>query len=88
MNDFEKHLIDGYSLTTAEIIYHMPDMPHLLQSYLWQDYDLAPQFPVLGNFLQFWQRELDGPLHSIILEDQKLIKANEFLYLSDEFTIQ
>ena len=31
-----------YRLTTAEILYHMPDHPSLLQSYLWQEYDLAP----------------------------------------------
>jgi uncharacterized protein Usg len=80
--------IKGYNLTTAEIIYHMPDMPHLLQTYVWQDYDIAPQFPVLSGFLEFWQRELDGPLHSIVLADKKLIKADEFLHFSGEFTVQ
>ena len=34
----------NYRLTTAEILYHLPDHPGLLQSYLWQDYDLAPAF--------------------------------------------
>ena len=34
--------IAGYSLTTAEILYRLPDHPKLLQSYVWQDYDLAP----------------------------------------------
>ncbi len=43
-----------YRLTTAEILYHMPDHPHLLQSYLWQEYDLAPNFPALRRFLDFW----------------------------------
>ena len=43
-----------YRLTTAEILYHMPDHPSLLQSYLWQEYDLAPQFPTLRKFLDFW----------------------------------
>lgn len=87
-SDFEKRLIDGYNLTTAEIIYHMPDMPHLLQSYIWQDYDIAPKFPVLNSFLTFWEKELDGPLHSIILAEQKLIKADEFLYYAGEYTLQ
>ena len=35
----------GYSLTTAEILYHLPDHPALLQSYVWQDLDIAPKFP-------------------------------------------
>jgi uncharacterized protein Usg len=49
-----------YRLTTAEILYHMPDHPALLQSFIWQDLDLAPEFPVLRKFLDFWNRSLDG----------------------------
>ncbi len=54
-----------YRLTTAEILYHMPDHPALLQSYIWQELDLAPQFPVLRKFLDFWEHNLDGKLHSV-----------------------
>ncbi len=57
--------LKDYRLTTAEILYHMPDHPGLLQSYVWQDLDLAPRFPTLRRFLEFWTRELDGRLHSI-----------------------
>lgn len=54
-----------YHLTTAEILYHLPDHPTLLQSYIWQDYDIAPRYPVLHKFLGFWTRELEGKLHSV-----------------------
>ena len=63
----------NYRLTTAEILYHMPDHPDLLQSYIWQDYDLAPQFPVLKKFLDFWIREIEGKLHSVQMASQQLI---------------
>ncbi|MEZ5917423.1 MAG: aspartate-semialdehyde dehydrogenase [Parvularculaceae bacterium] len=53
--------LSGYRLATAEILYHMPDHPNLLQSYVWQDYDIAPQYPVLNRFLEFWTRELEEP---------------------------
>ena len=52
-------------LTTAEILYHLPDHPDLLQSYLWQDYDLVPDLPALRKVLRFWERELEGKLHSV-----------------------
>ena len=55
----------GWRLTTAEILYHMPDAPRLLQSYVWQEYDQAPWFPRLRKFLDFWQCNLDGKLHSV-----------------------
>ena len=67
-----------YRLTTAEILYHMPDHPRLLQSYIWQDYDLAPKFPALARFLDFWQRQLDGKLHSVRVTSARLISAAEY----------
>ena len=63
----------NYRLTTAEILYHMPDHPGLLQSYVWQDLDLAPHFPVLRRFLDFWHANLDGKLHSVRLGSRTLI---------------
>ena len=42
----------GYGLTTAEIHYHLPDYPNLLQLYVWQEYDLAPELPTLQGFLK------------------------------------
>jgi uncharacterized protein Usg len=54
-----------YRLTTAEILYRLPDHPALLQSYIWQDYDLLPDYPVLHRFLDFWRRSLDGQLYAV-----------------------
>ena len=63
-----------YRLTTAEILYHLPDHPDLLQSYVWQELDLAPGFPVLRKFLDFWTRSLDGKLHSVRVGHTVLIQ--------------
>ena len=62
-----------YRLTTAEILYHMPDHPAVLQSYIWQALDLAPKFPELHKFLDFWTRSLDGKLHSVRVGAAELI---------------
>ena len=78
----------GYRLTTAEILYHMPDHPGLLQTFLWQEYDLAPRFPALGRFLDFWERELDGPLHSVRLASTELIKPSEWRHADAVLTVQ
>ena len=52
--DFRKQVL-GYGLTTAEIVYRRPDRHWLLQSYIWQDYDMFPNFPALKDFLAFWE---------------------------------
>ena len=64
MQDLEYALRD-YRLTTAEIIYHLPDHPLLLQSYIWQEFDLPPSFPRLKDFLDFWLQSIEGKLHSV-----------------------
>ena len=70
--------LEGYGLTTATILYRMPDHQGLLQSYIWQDYDLAPRFPILSDFLEFWKRELEGPLYSVTVAHSRLIKPTEY----------
>jgi uncharacterized protein Usg len=64
MSDLKPELRD-YRLTTAEIIYHLPDHPDLLQSFIWQKLDVAPDFPELCRFLEFWSRNIEGRLHSV-----------------------
>jgi uncharacterized protein Usg len=70
--------LEGYGLTTAEISYHLPDYPNLLQTYIWQEYDLAPRFPELKGFLDFWARELEGMLHSVRVAHRRLVSPSEW----------
>jgi uncharacterized protein Usg len=79
--------LEGYGLTTATILYRLPDHPSFLQSYVWQDYDLAPRFPVLHDFLGFWTRELAGPLHSVTVAHSRLIKPAEFKAVDGVLTL-
>jgi uncharacterized protein Usg len=70
--------LSEYRLTTAELLYRLPDHPMLLQSYLWQDYDRAPDFPMLLKFIEFWQREIDGKLHTVLVKHETMITAGDF----------
>jgi len=79
--------LDGFALTTAEILYRLPDHPKLLQSYLWQDYDLAPRFPKLKEFLDFWCANLDGALYSVSVAHRRLIAPAEFSFIDGEFRL-
>lgn len=84
--DFMRQLA-GYGLTTATILYHLPDHRHVLQSYIWQNYDLAPRFPVLHDFLDFWGRELEGPLHSVTVAHSRLIRPAEIVNVNGVLTL-
>jgi uncharacterized protein Usg len=77
MRDLKRQL-QGYRLTTAEILYHLPDHPHLLQSFIWQQLDIAPDFPVLRKFLAFWTGNLEGKLHSVKVAHAPLVTPGRF----------
>ena len=82
-----EYMLKDYRLTTAEIVYRLPDHPSLLQSYIWQELDLAPAFPTLKKFLAFWQRELDGKLHSVKVASCGLIAPPKVTFAKGEFVI-
>ena len=81
-------MLNGYRLTTAEILYHRPDCPALLQTYLWQEYDLVPRFPVLNKFLRFWEAQIEGKLHSVRVAATGIIAPADLKYYRGEFTLQ
>jgi uncharacterized protein Usg len=86
MSDLRLQL-DGYRLTTAEILYHLPDHPTLLQSFVWQNLDIAPEFPVLQRFLDFWSRNLDGRLHSVKVASASIITPGELRLPGASFSL-
>lgn len=84
--DFRAQL-GGYSLTTAEILYRLPDHPSLLQSYIWQDYDVHPRFPRLKGFLGFWMHNLEGKLYRVTVAHKKLITPAEVNLLAADYRL-
>jgi uncharacterized protein Usg len=59
--------LEGWRLTTTEVLYYMPDHPRLLQSFVWQTLDLAPRYPRVRQFLEFWKAEIEAVIHSVRL---------------------
>lgn len=85
--DFELQL-KGYGLLTAEVYYFFPDYPSLIQQYVWQDYDEAPDYPILFKFLDHWRREIDAAIHSVRIAHDRLLGPRELRHVGGEFTLQ
>ena len=75
--DFQMQLA-GYGLSTVEIHYYLPDHPSLLQQFVLQQYDIAPRFPVLRDFLDYWRRDIEAALHSVRVAHAHLIGPSEW----------
>ena len=78
-------LLRGYGLTTAEFFYRMPDYRNVLNSYIWQGYDLAPDHRKLFDFIEFWQDSIEGPLHSVRFSHRTLLAPGEWRNVTGEF---
>ena len=65
MTDMERQL-HGYRLTTAEIIYRLPE---------------------LHKFLDFWNREIEGPIHSVKVAGTDIIKPPRTRVVKHSLTI-
>ncbi len=79
--------VRGYRLTTAEIIYRLPDHPALLQSFVWQKFDLPPDFPELRKFLEFWSHNIDGKLHSVNVKQSSRTAPNRVRHVKHPLTL-
>ena len=80
-------LLSGYGLMTAQIFYRMPDFEHLIQTYAWQSYDIAPEFPELKKFLTFWDTKLDAAIQSVQYCHRELIRPGEWRNAEGEFVL-
>ena len=78
-------MLKGYGLTTAELFYRMPDYRNVLNTFVWQEYDLAPDHPRLFKFIEFWQDEIEGPLHSVRFPHRKMLSGGEWRQVVGEF---
>jgi uncharacterized protein Usg len=77
----------GYRLTTAEILYRLPDHPAMLQSFIWQDLDIAPRFPVLNKFLRFWETSIEGQLYKVRVASRGIVSDAELKLVGGEFSL-
>jgi uncharacterized protein Usg len=59
----------------------------LVQSFIWQELDLAPQFPILRRFLHFWEHNIDGKLHSVKVAQAELIAPPKLAYATVSLTL-
>jgi uncharacterized protein Usg len=72
--------LKGYRLATAEILYRMPDHPSLLQTFIWQHYDIAPDYPELRRFLAFWAEKIEGALFSVRVGRTEIVTPSRYVH--------
>jgi uncharacterized protein Usg len=85
--DFRGELIGKRHLVTVSVLYYLPDHPSLINEFLWQTMDLGPKYPRIGQFLDFWRREIDATIKEVMISGSRslaprmVLKIDEMLVL-------
>jgi len=58
------YLIEN-DLTTIKVIYYLPDYDHILQEFVFQQYDIVPEYPKLKKFIRFWRKNIEAEIHRV-----------------------
>ena len=54
--------IRKWTLATVQVIYHIPDHIHILNEFSWQTKDRLPEYHRIHEFLDYWDKNIDGPI--------------------------
>ena len=82
-----RHQVADHRLITAEIRYHMPDQPERLQSFIFQKHDIAPDYPALNKFLDYWRRHIEGRLHSVRVASVPIVEGRRAVDKAPTFVL-
>ena len=58
------------SLVTVDILYYMPDYTDIIQEFMWQTNDYAPDLPRVHKFLNFWKSDIDAVIKAFINQSE------------------
>ena len=79
--------LQGFGRSTVQIHYYLPDHPSLLQQFIFQQDDIAPRFPELARFLDYWRREIEAAIHSVRVAHSRLIGPAEWRAVDGVITL-
>ena len=54
-----------------QVVYYMPDYLNLVNEFIWQTRDQLPDYPRIGRFLEYWDKNIDGPIKEVYIHDQE-----------------
>ena len=70
--------IKDYRLCTLRVLYYLPDYSNVLQQFTWQLYDIAPDYPGVRHFVDYWQAEIDARIHSVSITREELVRPPRY----------
>lgn len=86
--DFYSQLNDLYRLTTILVIYRLPDYQSILNEFVWQTLDHPPEYPRMFQFIEYWRKNIEAPIYSVIIENTEVISPDNFDFVDRYYELK
>lgn len=62
--------IKKWTVATVQVVYYIPDYIHIVNEFMWQTEDTLPEYPRITKFLDYWDKNIEGPIKEVYIYDQ------------------
>ena len=65
------YIIKKWTTATVQVVYYIPDHLSLVNEFMWQTEDQIPEYPRITEFLDYWDKNIDGPIKEVFIHDHE-----------------
>ena len=63
--------IRKWTVASVQVVYYIPDYLNIVNEFIWQTEDQLPEYPRITRFLDYWDKNIDGPIKEVYIYDNK-----------------
>ncbi len=63
--------IRKWTVASVQVVYYIPDYLNLVNEFVWQTEDQLPEYPRITRFLDYWDKNIDGPIKEVYIYDHE-----------------
>ena len=56
------YILKKWTTASVQVVYYIPDYLNLVNEFIWQKKDRQPDYPWIGEFLDHWDKNIEGPI--------------------------
>ena len=63
------YIIKKWTNASVQVVYYIPDYLNIVNEFIWQTKDQKPDYPRIEQFLDYWDKNIDGPIKEAFIHD-------------------
>ena len=68
------YILEKWTVASVQVVYYIPDYLSIVNEFVWQTEDQRPKYPRINEFLDYWDKNIDGPIKEVYIHDHDDVK--------------